>query len=88
MKKKYDEDYNYCGPSNWPSWIRKMFSTTNKSCYLHDVAYTDKIGTQEQADKKLRDNMKTEQSGLWGNIKANLFYYAVKKGGHKRWGKK
>ena len=80
-------DY-FCGSSTWPKWIRKILSSfgAGKFCKPHDEKYQKAEGTQEEADKQMYLDFKT------GNcvnryIQGPVYYIAVKKLGHKRWGK-
>lgn len=84
-----DKKY-YCGPSNIPNWMRKWASGEfNDACKIHDMDYTTKRVTQDQADATFLRNMLDKAGDSWWSIrKAYLMYKLVRIFGGSRYGKK
>lgn len=79
----------FCGPSYLPQWATKMFSSKfNEACRIHDVDYSTKRVTREQADATFLRNMLDKCDGFWSRAKAHLMYKLVRTFGGNRYGKK
>jgi len=84
----------YCGPDTWNIKYRKLISEKfNEACKAHDKNYAEAIYSRSHCDTIFKEDIKriikedNTHKWFWYPI-GYSFYYAVKIGGHKHYGKR